>query len=67
VLNYGKQKESYVLDGDDVLAEARLSAGLRLTSILPRLQSVETVDLELPDLIARSRFDVRIRERPGSI
>lgn len=61
-LIYGKQGENYVLDGDVVIGEARLIAGIRLTSILPWIQSVETVDLELPELIARSRLDVRIRE-----
>ena len=62
VLNYGKVQENYILEGDIVLGEARFTAGLRPTSILPWVQSIETVDLELPELIARSRLDVRIRE-----
>ncbi|MFH1374770.1 MAG: translocation/assembly module TamB domain-containing protein [bacterium] len=62
VLSYRKRQGNYILDGDIVLGEARLTAGLRPTSILPWVQSLETVDLELPDLIARSRVDVRIRE-----
>jgi len=62
VLSYGKRQESYVLDGDIVLGETRLTAGLRPTVILPWVQTLETVDLEFPELIARSRLDVRIRE-----
>jgi len=62
VLSYGKQQENYVLEGDVVLGETRFTAGLRPTSILPWVQSLETVDLELPEIIARSRLDVRIRE-----
>ena len=62
VLNYGKQQQNYVLDGEIVLGETRLTAGLRPTSILPWVQSMETVEIELPELLARSRLDVRIRE-----
>lgn len=62
VLSYGRRQENYVLDGDIVLGEARLTAGLRPTSILPWVKSMETVDFEFPELIARSRLDVRIRE-----
>ena len=61
-LTYGKRQENYVLDGDIVLGEARFTAGLRPTAILPWVQALETVDLELPELIGRSRLDVRIRE-----
>jgi len=61
-LTYGKRQESYVLDGDIVLGETRLTAGFRPTVILPWVQTLETVDLELPELVARSRLDVRIRE-----
>lgn len=61
-LRYGKQNENYVLDGDIVLGEVRVTAGLRATSVLPWVQSIETVETELPDLIARSRLNVRIRE-----
>lgn len=61
-LIYGKQQENYILDGDVVLGEARLMAGLRATSILPWIRAFETVDFELPELIARSRLNVRIRE-----
>lgn len=61
-LSYGKQQENYVLEGDIVLGESRLTVGLRPTSILPWVQSIETVDMEYPDLIARTRLDVRIRE-----
>ncbi|MEZ5360571.1 MAG: translocation/assembly module TamB domain-containing protein [Candidatus Zixiibacteriota bacterium] len=62
VMRYGKEKENYVLDGDIVLGEVRVIMGLRPTMVLPWVQSLETVEAEYPDLIARSRLNVRIRE-----
>jgi len=61
-LAYGRQQDNYVLSGDVVLAESRLTAGLRPQSILPWVQAVETVEMDLPELVARSRLDIRIRE-----
>ena len=61
-IKYGKQKDTYVLSGDVVLGEVRFTKGLRPTSVLPWVQTLETVDLELPDLIARTKLDIRIRE-----
>ena len=61
-LTYGRQGENYVLAGDVVLGETRFTAGLSPTSILPWVQSLETVDREFPELVARSKLNVRIRE-----
>ncbi len=62
VLSYERRNDAYVLSGDVVLGEARLTAGVRPASVLPWVQSIETVDMELPELVARSRLDLRIRE-----
>ncbi|UCE66694.1 MAG: translocation/assembly module TamB domain-containing protein [Candidatus Zixiibacteriota bacterium] len=61
-LNYGRKEDQYFLDGDISLGESRLTAKFPLKSILPWARSVETVEYELPDIIARTRLNVRFRE-----
>ncbi|HUV29840.1 MAG TPA: translocation/assembly module TamB domain-containing protein [Acidobacteriota bacterium] len=61
-LNYAQVDDYYVLDGDIQLGEARLTARFRPQTILPWARSVETVEWELPEIVARTRLDVRIRE-----
>jgi autotransporter translocation and assembly factor TamB len=61
-LNYGKKDGQYTLGGDIELGEARLTMGFRPQSILPWAKSVETTQWEPPDMVARTRLDVRIRE-----
>jgi autotransporter translocation and assembly factor TamB len=61
-LNYSRQENLYVLDGDVQLGDTRLTARFRPQSILPWVSAAETVEWELPELIARSRLDVRLKE-----
>lgn len=61
-LKYGRKEDQYFLDGDVSLGESRLTAKFPLNSILPWARSVETVEYEFPDIIARTRLNVRFRE-----
>jgi autotransporter translocation and assembly factor TamB len=61
-LKYGRKEDQYILDGDISFGESRLVAKFPLKSVLPWARSVETVKYELPDLIARTRINVRFRE-----
>ncbi len=61
-LAFKRRDDHYVLDGDIRLGEARLIARFRPQSILPWARTVEAVDWEVPDLLSRTRLNVRIRE-----
>ena len=61
-LNYNRKEDQYFLDGDISFGESRLIAKFPLKSILPWARSVETVEYEFPDIIARTRLNVRFRE-----
>ncbi len=61
-LKYGRKEDQYFLEGDVSLGESRLIAKFPLNSILPWAQSVETVEYEFPDIISRTRLNVRFRE-----
>ena len=60
-LRYGKQNDAYILSGDIVLGETKFTKGLRPASVLPWVQTIETVDVEFPELIARTKLDIRIK------
>jgi autotransporter translocation and assembly factor TamB len=61
-LNYSRKDDQYFLDGDISFGESRLRAKFPLKSILPWARSVETVEYELPDIITRTRLNIRLRE-----
>lgn len=61
-LLFHKQDELHILDGDIAMGEARLTAGFKPQSILPWVQGAESVEWELPELIARTRLNIRFRE-----
>jgi autotransporter translocation and assembly factor TamB len=61
-LKYYRKEDQYFLDGDISFGESRLVAKFPLKSILPWARSVETVEYEFPDIVARTRLNVRFRE-----
>ncbi|MDH4156556.1 MAG: translocation/assembly module TamB domain-containing protein [candidate division Zixibacteria bacterium] len=61
-LRYARQNEYYILEGDIQLGESRLIARFRPQTILPWARAIETVDLELPEMLEQTRLDVRVRE-----
>jgi autotransporter translocation and assembly factor TamB len=61
-LDYRTQGEQFLLDGDVVLGETRVSADFKPQSILPFVRSVERPVQEPAEFLERTRIDVRVRE-----
>jgi len=61
-LTYNRKEDQYILDGDISFGESRLQARFPLKSILPWARSVETVEYEMPEMLAGTRLNLRVRE-----
>jgi hypothetical protein len=61
-LHYGKDDESFILDGDIVLGETSLMYDLQPKLILELLEKTERPYRAPPEMLKRTRMNIRLRE-----